>query len=299
MTFSRRLCIFLSVSCFLFLKISLNFWWWESENFLPTWNSCIFSANFSSFSNLTNCNCFLASFVSFHPFVTIRSMMMSSYASSYLLDAQKASSFNNVYEASRKGRSGEDCAKLYTACNETDWEKHFHSSHPILSLSLHPILSFLPSSYHSFSEWETFLSPVNWFFRKFVSWTREVRRMNSWYSWYSLWESLDTLDTLDNGTKREQTIRVKTWHFFQSQFFSHDPCFSHCKKTTAVTHKHSHLEHTFTVDMGTGSEYLVKYFLLLVCHKEESPLKQTWQTWICKWIWSQNSYLFIIHEIRL
>lgn len=46
---------------------------------------------------------------------------ISSYASSYLLDAQKASSFNNIYDASRKGRSGEDCAKLYTACNETDW----------------------------------------------------------------------------------------------------------------------------------------------------------------------------------
>jgi len=42
------------------------------------------------------------------------------YASSYLLENQKAVPFNSNYDASRRGRSGEDCAKLYQACNEAD-----------------------------------------------------------------------------------------------------------------------------------------------------------------------------------
>jgi len=42
------------------------------------------------------------------------------YASSYLLENQKATPFNNSYDASRRGRTGEDCAKLYQTCNETD-----------------------------------------------------------------------------------------------------------------------------------------------------------------------------------
>ena len=42
------------------------------------------------------------------------------YASSYLLENQKSSPFNNSYEAARRGRSGEDCAKLYASCNEAD-----------------------------------------------------------------------------------------------------------------------------------------------------------------------------------
>ncbi|RWS05198.1 secreted protein-like protein [Dinothrombium tinctorium] len=42
------------------------------------------------------------------------------YASSYLLEHQKATPFNSSYEAIKKGRGGEDCAKLYQTCNETD-----------------------------------------------------------------------------------------------------------------------------------------------------------------------------------
>lgn len=43
------------------------------------------------------------------------------YASSYLLENQKSSyTFNTSYEAARKGRSGEDCAKVYSTCNEAD-----------------------------------------------------------------------------------------------------------------------------------------------------------------------------------
>jgi len=42
------------------------------------------------------------------------------YASSYLLENQKSVPFSNNYDASRRGRSGEDCTKLYQACNEAD-----------------------------------------------------------------------------------------------------------------------------------------------------------------------------------
>ena len=42
------------------------------------------------------------------------------YASSYLLESQKSSPFNSSYEAARRGRSGEDCAKVYSNCNEAD-----------------------------------------------------------------------------------------------------------------------------------------------------------------------------------
>ena len=44
------------------------------------------------------------------------------YASSYLLESQKSSPFNQTihYEAARRGRQGEDCAKVYSACNEAD-----------------------------------------------------------------------------------------------------------------------------------------------------------------------------------
>jgi len=43
------------------------------------------------------------------------------YASSYLLEKDaKSTPFNSSYEAARKGRSGEDCAKIFNTCNETD-----------------------------------------------------------------------------------------------------------------------------------------------------------------------------------
>ncbi|KAI1284847.1 hypothetical protein HDE_12281 [Halotydeus destructor] len=43
------------------------------------------------------------------------------YASSFLLEKKsKGTPFNSSYDAARRGRSGEDCAKLYAACNETD-----------------------------------------------------------------------------------------------------------------------------------------------------------------------------------
>jgi len=42
------------------------------------------------------------------------------YASSYLLENQKSVPFNSNYEASRQGRNGADCTKLYNACNEAE-----------------------------------------------------------------------------------------------------------------------------------------------------------------------------------
>lgn len=42
------------------------------------------------------------------------------YAASYALQAQKASPMQRTYNATRSGRSGEDCFNLYSACNETD-----------------------------------------------------------------------------------------------------------------------------------------------------------------------------------
>jgi hypothetical protein len=45
---------------------------------------------------------------------------MGGYASSYLLESQKSVPFNSNYEASRQGRNGADCTKLYKACNEAD-----------------------------------------------------------------------------------------------------------------------------------------------------------------------------------
>jgi len=42
------------------------------------------------------------------------------YASSYLLENQKSVPFNSNYEASRQGRNGADCTKLYQTCNEAE-----------------------------------------------------------------------------------------------------------------------------------------------------------------------------------
>lgn len=144
--------------------------------------------------------------------VSLPLISMTSYASSYLLDAQKASSFNNVYEASRKGRSGEDCAKLYTACNETDWIRY--SSHSFL-------LSF----------------SVNWICERMGE--RMKILLDSWgcnISWCSL---LDIFVFGAFNLKREWRnsffpIHTQSIHF---SIRSLTPFF-HCKKFTAVTHKH-------------------------------------------------------------
>ncbi|CAG2163914.1 unnamed protein product [Oppiella nova] len=45
---------------------------------------------------------------------------MGGYASSYLLESQKSVPFSANYEASRQGRNGADCTKLYQTCNEAD-----------------------------------------------------------------------------------------------------------------------------------------------------------------------------------
>jgi len=45
---------------------------------------------------------------------------MGGYASSYLLESQKSVPFNSNYEASRQGRNGADCTKLYQTCNEAE-----------------------------------------------------------------------------------------------------------------------------------------------------------------------------------
>jgi len=42
------------------------------------------------------------------------------YASSYLLENQKSVPFNSIYEASRQGRNGAECTKLYQVCNEAE-----------------------------------------------------------------------------------------------------------------------------------------------------------------------------------
>ncbi|XP_015790103.1 uncharacterized protein LOC107366969 isoform X2 [Tetranychus urticae] len=42
------------------------------------------------------------------------------YASSYLLQQQKSIPSTSTYDAVRRGRSGEDCAKIYTNCNEAE-----------------------------------------------------------------------------------------------------------------------------------------------------------------------------------
>lgn len=41
------------------------------------------------------------------------------YATGYLLQHQKSIPSNSISEAVRRGRSGEDCAKIYSNCNET------------------------------------------------------------------------------------------------------------------------------------------------------------------------------------
>ncbi|XP_065354492.1 uncharacterized protein LOC135948966 isoform X1 [Calliphora vicina] len=43
---------------------------------------------------------------------------LGSYATSYLLDRTSDGSFNQIYEAGRRGRSGFDCSQLYLECNE-------------------------------------------------------------------------------------------------------------------------------------------------------------------------------------
>ncbi|XP_053207180.1 uncharacterized protein LOC128391343 [Panonychus citri] len=42
------------------------------------------------------------------------------YASSYLLQQQKSIPSTSSYEAVRKGRNNEDCAKVYSNCNEAE-----------------------------------------------------------------------------------------------------------------------------------------------------------------------------------
>ncbi|XP_030374723.1 uncharacterized protein LOC115624244 isoform X1 [Scaptodrosophila lebanonensis] len=43
---------------------------------------------------------------------------LGSYATSYLLDRTSDSSFEHLYDAGRRGRSGFDCRQLYLECNE-------------------------------------------------------------------------------------------------------------------------------------------------------------------------------------
>ncbi|XP_037813491.1 uncharacterized protein LOC119604752 isoform X1 [Lucilia sericata] len=43
---------------------------------------------------------------------------LGSYATSYLLDRTSDGSFDQIYEAGRRGRSGFDCSQLYLECNE-------------------------------------------------------------------------------------------------------------------------------------------------------------------------------------
>lgn len=40
------------------------------------------------------------------------------YAASFALDGKKTNAFQNNYDATRKGRSGEDCSTIFPACNE-------------------------------------------------------------------------------------------------------------------------------------------------------------------------------------
>ncbi|XP_073819564.1 uncharacterized protein isoform X2 [Musca autumnalis] len=43
---------------------------------------------------------------------------LGSYATSYLLDRTSEGSFEQIYDAGRRGRSGFDCSQLYLECNE-------------------------------------------------------------------------------------------------------------------------------------------------------------------------------------
>lgn len=43
---------------------------------------------------------------------------LGTYATSFLLERQTGNSFETLYEAGRKGRSGVDCKQIYLECNE-------------------------------------------------------------------------------------------------------------------------------------------------------------------------------------
>jgi hypothetical protein len=43
---------------------------------------------------------------------------LGTYATSFLLERQTGNSFESLYEAGRKGRSGVDCKQVYLQCNE-------------------------------------------------------------------------------------------------------------------------------------------------------------------------------------
>jgi len=43
---------------------------------------------------------------------------LGTYATSFVLEKQSSGSFENLYEAGRKGRSGVDCKEVYLQCNE-------------------------------------------------------------------------------------------------------------------------------------------------------------------------------------
>lgn len=47
-----------------------------------------------------------------------RNSLSNSYAASFVLERQSGGTFEDYFEAGRRGRSGIDCRELYLECNE-------------------------------------------------------------------------------------------------------------------------------------------------------------------------------------
>lgn len=45
-------------------------------------------------------------------------IFVHSYAASFVLERQSGGTFDDFYEAGRRGRSGVDCRQMYLQCNE-------------------------------------------------------------------------------------------------------------------------------------------------------------------------------------
>lgn len=45
-------------------------------------------------------------------------ILFSSYAASFVLERQSGGTFEEFYEAGRRGRAGIDCRQMYLQCNE-------------------------------------------------------------------------------------------------------------------------------------------------------------------------------------
>ena len=62
--------------------------------------------------------CYLTQVLSKYLIILFNNCIFYSYAASFVLERQSGGTFDDFYEAGRRGRSGVDCRQMYLQCNE-------------------------------------------------------------------------------------------------------------------------------------------------------------------------------------